>query len=291
MGANIPRRNHYIPELLQHNFCDGDGRLWVGDKCGRKPFRTSPLNVFVVGNLYATNDYVQPVQTYENEGALHRIENAAKAAISAIIEQARRGCPPQLSPEDNDCFKRFVVAQARRTPESQERMGLLADVDDAFLIAATTILKQAGYPIPDAKWFEQSPIQKFKEIYKSNVVGNFAAGAHHLLEQETERFCRNTGWLAAVIAMPNRSFVIGSHGITVVERHGRLESWLPIAHDVAINFTPYPDKGYFLRLDRGNESIIGSINQATVAGSRFIAGQSRALIQSLMGGYWKRNAT
>ena len=88
--------------------------------------------------------------------------------------------------------------------------------------------------------------------------------------------------------MPKRSFVIGSHGITVVEQRGQRESWLPIAYDVAIKFTPYPNKGgSLLRLDRNDESIIKTINQSTVAGSRFIAGRSKALIESLMRGYWK----
>ena len=288
MGANRPRRNHYIAKSLQNHFCDDDGGLWVGDKCGREPFRTSPENVFVVGNLYTTNDYVQSAEGFENEGILQEIEDGAAPAIASIIEQARLGNPPRLSPEDNDHFKRFIIAQARRTPESQERIGLTADVDEAFRAAAVEVLKRGGYAVPDEGWFEQDPILAFKQIYKSNLVGNFASGAHHLLERETERFCRDTGWLVAVIDMPKRSFVIGSHGLTVVKENGRPGSWLPIAHDVAIKVTPYPDMGFFLRLDRNKEAIIRAINQSTVAGSRFIAGRSKELIESLMSGYWKR---
>ena len=289
MGANKPRRNHYIAETLQNHFCDDDGRLWVGDKCGRKPFHTSPGKVFVERNLYTTNDYVQSVGSYENEAALQRIEDGAAPVIAAIIEQARSGSPPQPSPEDRDRFKRFIIAQARRTPESQERIGLTADVDDVFLAAATEVLKRGGYAVPDEHWFEQGPILAFKQTYKSNLVGNFAAGTHHLLEEETERFCRETGLLVAVIDIPNRGFVIGSHGLTVVKENGQPGSWLPIAHDVAVKVTPHPDGGYFLRLDRDKDPIIRAINQSTVTGSRFIAGQSKALIEALMRGYWKRN--
>ena len=140
-----------------------------------------------------TNDHEKSVKTYENEEALAKIESDAASAISAIIEQARRGCPPQFSPEDNDRFKRFVIAQARRTPESQQRIGLTTGVDDAFRVASSAILKQGGYSGPDEDWFEQSPLLAFKELYKSNLVGNFAAGTHHLLEQDAEQFCRNTG--------------------------------------------------------------------------------------------------
>ena len=287
MGANKPRRNHYIAQLLLNNFCDVEGRLWVGDKCQPELFHTSPENVFVVRNLYTTTDSVQSDEKYENEAALQRIESNAKPAISAVIDQARRGYPPRLSPEDNDHFKRFIITQARRTPESQERMGLTSDVDVAFRVAATEILKHGGFTAPAEDWFEQDPILVLKQTYKSNLVGNFAAGTHHLLEDETERFCRETGWLVAFIAMPNRSFVIGSHGLTVVKENGRPGSWLPIAHDVAIKVTPSPDKGFFLRLDRSKEPVIRAINQSTVAESRFVAGRSKALIEALMRGYCK----
>ena len=287
MGANIPRRNHYIPEMLQNNFCDDDGRLWVGDKCQSEPFRTSPLNVFVEGDLYTTNDYVQSVKTYENEGALQKIESDAKSAISAIIEQARDGCIPQLSIEDDDRFKRFIAAQIRRTPESQKRMGLFADIDKIFYPTAAVIKEKLGNTFVDEDWYEPTSLMELKQRYESNVPGNYAAGIHHLLEKETKWFCRNSGWRAAAIKMPKRSFVIGSLGVTVVERRGCRESWLPIAYDVAIMITPYPDKVLFLPLDRSKEPIIRAINQSTVAASRFIGGRSKALIDSLMRGYWK----
>ena len=162
MGANIPRRNHYIPEMLLNNFCS-DGLLWAGDKCGRKPFRTSPLNLFVKSNLYAKNDYNQSVTTYENEGALHRIESEAASAISAIIEQARHGCPSRLSEEKNDRFKRFIAAQTRRTPESQERMGLSAAVDEIFPVAVSMVSEKLGYSMVDEDWYEQSTLLELKQ--------------------------------------------------------------------------------------------------------------------------------
>ena len=74
-----------------------------------------------------------------------------------------------------------------------------------------------------------------------------------------------------------------SHGLTIVERDGSIKgSWLPIAHDVAIWFTGFPNKGYMLYLDRKKESIIKTINRATVAQSGIIAGRSETLVRSLM---------
>ena len=166
-------------------------------------------------------------------------------------------------------------------------MGLFADVDEIFPKAASLVKEKLGNTLVDEEWYEENHLLELKQTYKSNLVGNFAAGTHHFLERETERFCHETGWLVAVIAMSNRNFVIGSHGITVVKENGRPGSWLPIAHDMAIKVTPYPDKGFFLPLDRNRGPIIRAINQSTVSGSRFIAGRSKALIETLMRGYWK----
>ena len=290
MGANIPRRNHYISEFLLNNLCDDDGRLWAGDRLGREPFIASPKRLFVKTNLYASTNHDESAKTYENEHALHRIENEAKPAVSALIEQARRGCIPRLSTEDNDRLKRFIAAQMRRTPESQEGIGLTEAVDEIFPEAVSLFRDKYGLSMVDEDWYEESSLLKLKERYKSDLPGYYAAGTHHLLEEETEQFCRERGWLVAVIGIPNRSFVIGSHGITIVTENGRPRSWLPIAHDMAIEVTPYPDSGYFLPLDRNTDSIIRTINRSTVAVSRFIAGRSEALIKSLMGGYWKRSA-
>ena len=287
MGANIPRRNHYIPEFLLNNFSDDNGLLWAGDKLGQEPFPATPRRLFVKSNLYANTDHDQSVKTYENEDALHRIEDDAKPAVSAIIEQARRRCFPRLSAEDNDRFKRFIAAQMRRTPESQEGIGLSEAVDEIFPEAVSMFREKFGYSMVDEDWYEESSLLELKQRYKSNLPGSYAAGTHYLLEQETEQFCRETGWLVAAIDMPNRSFLIGSHGITIVLENGRPGTWLPIAHDVAIKVTPYPDRGFFLQLDRSKEPIIRAINQSTVAASRFIGGRSKALIDSLMRGYWK----
>ena len=289
MGANKPKRNHYIPELLLHNFCDDDGFLWAADKSGRRPFHPPPSKLFVEKHLYATTDYDQSVKTFENEDALAKIESAAGRAISAIIEQARQGSFPRLSPEDNDRFKRFIVAQARRTPESQERIGLYEAVDEIFPEAVSMFKEKFGSTLVDDDWYAESSLLELKQRYKSNLSGNYAAGAHPLLEQGTSQFCRDAGWLVAVIDMPKRSFVIGSNAFAVVEQGGQIESWLPIAHDVAIRLTGFPDREYMLTLNRNNESIIRTINQSTVASSRFIAGRSKELIESLMGGYWQRN--
>ena len=236
--------------------------------------------------LYVKHDYSQATDSYENEKALSKIECEAAPAISSLIEQARCRRNPQLNPELNNNFKKFIMALARRTPESQESVfsELEMDVGEVFDSVASGLLREAGYDVPEKEWFDQNPdVLKLKQVAKSNLGANFAAGEHPLLQQETERFSREVGWGIALICMPKRSFVIGSHGLTIVERDGPSKrSWLPVAHDVAIWFTGLPNKGYMLYLDRNKESIIKTINRATVAQSNIIAGCSEVLVRSLM---------
>ena len=286
MGANRPIRNHYIPEMLLKNFCDDRGLLWVGDRKRGTCYPTNPTNVFVQSKLYVKRDYSQAADSYEYEHSLSQIESKAAPAISSIVEQVRRGGNPLLDPELNKHFKVFVIALTRRTPESQERVFSDSDrdFDEVVDSVMAEFLTQADYEVPEQDWFDRDPdVLKLKRVMKSNHNANFAAGEHHILQKETERFSHETGWGVALIRLPKRSFVIGSHGLTIIGRDGSIGgSWLPIAHDVAVQITAFPDRGFRLDIERKNESIIKSINRATAMQSSIVAGRSEALVRSLM---------
>ena len=287
MGANRPRRHHYIPEMLLRNFCDDGGVLWVGDKKRGKCYKTTPKNVFVERNLYSNRDHNRGTDSYEYEQALSKIESNAKPAISSVIEQMRGERNPRLALEMDRRLKKFVISMARRTPESQERVFGETDAsfEEVFDSVTKGFLKGAGYDVPEQDWFDQDPsILKLKRTMKLNHSANFAAGEHHILQEESTRFSRETGWGFALIESPKRSFVIGSHGLTVMQESASLGgNWLPISHDVAIQVTSSPGRGFRLCLDNKNESIIKSINRTTTSQSDMIVGRSEALIRSLMG--------
>ena len=204
-----------------------------------------------------------------------------------MIEQVRGGRNPQLESELNRNLKEFVIALARRTPESQERVFSESEgnFEEVFDSVVKDLLKGAGYDVPEQDWFDQDPrVLRMKRTMKANHSANLAAGEHHILKEDSERFSRETGWGVALICLPKRSFVIGSHGLTIMQDSVSFGgNWLPIAHDVAIQITAFPDRGFRLCLDRKNEAIIKSINRATTAQSDMIAGRSEALIRALVG--------
>lgn len=301
MGSNDPKRQHYIPKMLLNNFLDDSDRIYVYDRERDRIYRTTPGNVFVETNLYTTYplDHVQ--KSLKHEGNLNslskdykyerafgeRIESTAKPVISRIIEQARNGKCPELPPELSDIFKRFVVSLARRTPESQERVRELSEegFDDTFYEASAAVAEKDSFVfLPDRdSIYQDCRIKKLKDLAKSNIKASFAVGNDPRMQDEEERFSREVGLCVAVICLPRRSFVIGSHGITIRQSHsGPMQgSLLPIAHDVAVQLTPSPDKESLLCLGQGSDSLIREINKTTAVQSKIIAGRSEALIRSL----------
>lgn len=300
MRSNLSRRHHYIPKMLLKNFCD-DGTLWVGDRTNKKIYQCTPENVFIKKDLYMRSSIDVPesydekewlsdiIVSDEYEKTLSQIESDAAPAIRRIIKQVRCNQCPQLSPEDRNHWKQFMLAIARRTPESRARV-MPESFDDIFYEATKKVAEKDSYMgLPDKDSFYSDPrISKLKDIIKSNNDAMFAAGDHPHGQEEVERFCREAGLGVAVICMPKRSFVIGSHGLTIVQSSYKNDpaqgSWLPIAHDVAITPSSFPDKEYLYRLDRDRDRIIKRINRASAAQSRIIAGRSKALISSLMRG-------
>ena len=301
MGSNRPQRQHYVPKMLLKNFCDDGGQLWVGDKTQDKIYSTTPDNVFVKGDLYTRHafghipdNYEYETfssairKSYEYEEAISVLESKAAPVVRLIIQLARNIKCPELSPEENIAFKQFVIALARRTPESQERVSSGGD-RDSFYEVSKTRADELDYDLPDQETLYQDPrIRKLKECIESNVNASFAAGDSPNERNEVERFCRDVGLRVARICIPKRSFVIGSHGSTIVPPDHKGSpmrgSLIPIAHDVIVQITPFPDKENLLCLDQGSDSLIKTINRTTAARSKIIAGRSEALIRSLMRG-------
>jgi len=131
-------------------------------------------------------------------------------------------------------------------------------------------------------------ILEIKEKVESNVHAGFAIGVSDREKIEIERFCSEIGFCVARIVSPRRSFVIGSHGLAIVEavrqRDTAAGAWFPIAHDVALLVTFFPEKEFFLSLgdQAAHGSLIRRINHASIRLSHMIAGRSDALVCSLM---------
>ena len=189
----------------------------------------------------------------------------------------------------DNALKRFIFATARRTPESQARYAASLGIDDAFYEGFKRVADRDSYPVPDKDvLYDDGAVLKIKEMVMTNVNASFAVGDKPNVEQETQRFLKKTGLSVAVIRIPGRNFVIGSHGLTMIDRRYSRDlgaiSWLPIASDVAVGVTHFPDKELLVSLESTNDGdkLISVINTATAASSKRIAGESEELVRSLM---------
>ena len=288
MTSNLPKQTHYIPKFLIKNFIDNNGHLYVFDKKEGKLHKGTPGKTFVRRNLTRTFNFGTGNYSYEAEQELGRIESRAHPVIQKIIECARNDEHPKLSIEEKYAWQEFYHASCRRTPEFAEEMLKLNERFDAALhLAIERLLFQQGINPPNKELLDQNPILKSaKPTMMGNTKARFASGDHPHLQADVERFSRETGLLIAVIRQPKRSFVIGSHGVAIVQPEYKRDSayggWLPIAHDVILAPTSHPEKELLLPLNGSNDHIVRRINRASFRQSRFIAGRSEALIRSLM---------
>ena len=254
----------------------------------QKTYKTRPRKAFVEKDLYVRQDIAQSTKNYEYELHLSKMESEIAPVIQEIIERARKGQPANLSEQNRRILKEFFLAMARRTPESQMRVSQVGD-KDAFYEAASAQAEKHGFQLADRESFYTDPrILEIKRKVESNVNAGFAIGVSERERIELERFCRETGFFLARIENPRRSFVIGSHGVAIVEacrpRDQDAVTCLPIAHDVALLATAYPEREFFLSLgdDAAHETLIKRINLASLSLSQTIAGRSEALVSSLM---------
>ncbi len=302
MKSSVPKRQHYIPKMLLKRFLDDDGFIWVHD--GEKMYKANLGNVFSIGHLYTRsefgnapkgssyNDFLNSIQkSFEYEGRLSEIETEAEPVVQRIIDRARNGRCPQLSVDFREAWKRFYVAMARRTPEAQDRVSKSKGNRDVFYEAAKQTADQIGYRLPTAEKLYQDPrVMVLKKLVMSNTNAKFAAGDDPNIETETRRFSVETGLCVVAIGIPKRSFVIGSHGLTMLDdevasKMGAV-SWLPIAHDVAVGATAFPDREFLTILDSSNDGqqLISSFNRATADRSKIVAGRCQALVRCLVQG-------
>ena len=289
MGANRPKRQHYLPRFLIKNFLTQDGRIWVGDREEGSVFCTGPDRVFVDSEQYTAYGFGPDAEEkdYDYEEAISRLESEAAPVVAEIVDRARSRRPPRLSARQVCTFQRFVFLQSRRTGESRQRVSSQRDPDEILSEVAASVLARGGYDAPPQHMLLGDPsMRQFAKRIAHNVDARFAAGDDPGLVEEEARFCRETGLLVVAIEEQCGSFILGSHGLTIHETNvgGRClrSSLLPVAHDVIVRVTPVAGQLALLCLDEASDPLITEINRSSASRSRWIAGKSERLIRALV---------
>ena len=244
-GAPFPRRQHYVPKTLLKHFCDDDGWLWVGTTATGDVFRQRPQNVFIKNHIYTRHSYDGSPPSAEYERTLSSIENDAAPVIDRILGCARRVEPTEMSTAELVALQRFCFALACRTPESQQRVSRRLSDEDFYNIVRERAQTDGFEDLPDRDaFYADREIRDLTGRIRHNVDASFAAGDDPHIQHEWSKFKAETGVRFAVIHGPDKSFAIGSHGITNCDHRivGRelAGAVLPIAHDVLAHLTPWP---------------------------------------------------
>ena len=287
-------KHHEVPKWLLSYFCWDHGEmLWMGFKDTHEIRPVSRRSAFRRKNANTRIDYqsrgdgtFQQVKSDPDETILANFDDQASRAARELIDFSRQWrdagpVAPLLSPEKVEVCKRTIVAQARRTRESQNRVGLSSE--DKYELYLDLYLKRAeevGQQLPSREVLLKDPgVTAVFDVISQNTRANMASGNHPILADKEEEFLAPAGLHVAVLDPTTAEFVIGSHGITIVETTQGLTSWLPLAPDIAISLSSRPGEiGIGIYADEFAEYH----NRAALSVSARVAGRSEGTIQELL---------
>ena len=291
MSNNETKRQHYIPRMLLKRFCDAEGFIYVGDRTTRTVFRQNLSNAFVKNHQYTRFLYEDESRSMEYESRLSDIESAVAPVLEEVVSSLNANRLPDLSDAARLALKRFVFSLARRTRESQSRVAAMNDDGEAFYQAVCRLAEEQNHPQLPSKetLLSDERTQMLVTKVMHNVHAGFAAGDDTAIAAEEPKFCKETGFHFGTLRNSGSELVIGSHGITLHDAECRDDRhpWfdgtvVPIAPRMLVNITGFPEKDYLSVLGAGMDAVVHSINRATASLSRWIGGQSEAVIRSLL---------
>ena len=120
---NRPKNQHYIPRMLLKRFTNQEGKLYVYDRCHPEKGiqKKDPKKTFVRRHLYTQvkEDGTRDVDVETK--FLAPLESDVSSVIEKIVNAARRGPPPNLSPDEKDIWVKFFYNMFVRVPETRDK--------------------------------------------------------------------------------------------------------------------------------------------------------------------------
>ena len=287
-------RHHEIPRWLLKQFCwDCGATLWMGFKGSRLVKPVTINRAFYRNNANTRTDYQSrndgtfyQMKSDPDEQILEKFDGQASIAARALIDFSRwwRASGPVAPRPSWDTVKfcqRIIVAQARRTRESQDRVGLGEDQSELYLDLYIQRAEQLGLgQFSREDLIEGSRATGVFDVLSQNLRANMASGNDPILAGKEEEFLSPLGLHVAVIDPMTAEFVIGSHGVTIVETTQGPAAWLPLAPDVAISLSDRPGE---MGIGISSDEFVEQHNFAALSGSARVAGRSEGTIKALLG--------
>ena len=286
-------RHHEVPVWLQREFSpDAAGKtVWLGVKASREIKPVGIRVAFRRKNANTRTDYlpgsegrVVPKKSDLDEKLLAKFDSVAAPAARGLIEFARERLrhgsdAPPPSPRDVQICKELILAQFRRTRESQDEIGVGDDKSDLYLDLFYQRADECGEELPPRKELVADPqVLGLLADLSQNHRATFASANHSILANKERDFLASLGLCIFVTDTALSEFVIGSHGVSNLETPGGSDTWLPLAPDVAIAFSNTPG---FISIAECTAAGVEAHNHAALMSSAFVAGRSKEVIERL----------
>ena len=276
-----PKRHHYVAKMHSRRFADPDGTLYVFDKLfpGKGIQKRTPRNLFVERDFYTQVDDKGIKDASVETEFLARLEGKASPVIEKIVNAARRGHLPSLSPVEKDIWVMFSYVQIKRVPETREKYK--EEVIQEVLREIDFIGQFRPFTDPELSILDDE--ETMERLWRNSSIHSvrvrFEKGVFEILSE------KRIGVAVIRKPKPKRSFVIGSNPVVKMSHPERshladstVELWLPLARDVAVS----PCPGESDKVISVNDRHIRTINRSIFQQSTVIAGCSRELIESLI---------
>lgn len=274
-----PRGHHYVPATMLRRFTDAHGYLHAFRPADPSPkaFRSRPEELFRKRDLYAVKRS-EGRADHAMETALSAFEGESDQVIARIVEAARVGAVPRLSPDEEATWLRFLFLQWKRVPDLHLTVATLEEAD--ALLDQIFAEARERFPNQGAELDRLSqPAERARTIKNARVDG--------LRGMSVDVFdaMRSRGLGIVRITLPDKRFIVGSRPVVKLThpgktdlRHPECELWLPIASDVMVGLGR--GQGTETLVDCSPENIRHT-NLAIAQQSTMFASSSASLTQSL----------
>jgi Protein of unknown function (DUF4238) len=270
-----PHRHHYIPQMVLRNFVNAGGGLyfWRREFAVGAVRSTATQNLFLEDNLYTiVGDDGEHNATLEQGFA--RMESTGAHLIGQLLTTIRSGAVPRLNEEAWEFFHHFHYHSGKRSAAWHRRFVSR----DEVMAVANDLAKEPHWTDADRAWLNDQP-DLDRVMNNARIAAQATPPPEELLAAMRQR------GMAVYTAPPRCSYVLGDHPTAMARiggadsgKMGRLLSFMPVAHDVAVGFYAKPRT---VRVEQMTRQQIRLMNEAMTRQSMMIAGRSHALVRSL----------
>ena len=278
---NEPKRQHFVPRMLLRNFTNEKGLLYFFNKRfpKKRVLESTSTKLFVENHLYTQYDE-SGGKDIRVEKFLADIESDCSTVVKKIINAARTGKSPNLTPDEKEIWDLFFCCQLVRVPEMIDPY--LNNFDEWVSEIAKEYEERFGsLPAEERVLIEHSGVQaRIKHNVRAIAVINY------LSKGELLPALGKKGLAIARIQNSKKSFVIGSNPYIKTSDWNHIsdrnaEIWLPVAYDISVSPSLSPGIEKLIKIKE--DSKIREFNEHIFKRSSLIAGRSRKLIASLAG--------